>query len=130
MAKYDELFQQERKFISYEYFSTHLAQLDYDDLVYGDAKLSALVEQFPGAKDGLTRFLYEIILRRMEIRDRSRSVNSVDVIFNFDVIGFTGTPFVDNYPTFGYIRSGRQDAIPDLIERSFYAYSSEALEYA
>ena len=42
------------------------------------------------------------------IRGRSRSVNSIDVVFNFDCIGFTGTPFIDNYPTFGYIRSGRE----------------------
>ena len=66
----------------------------------------------------------------MEVRDRSRSVNSIDVLFNFDVIGFTGTPFVDNYPTFAYIRAGRRDAIPDLIERGFYAYSSEQLDAA
>ena len=25
-------------------------------------------------------------------------------VFNFDLIGFTGTPFIDNYPTFSYIR--------------------------
>jgi hypothetical protein len=48
----------------------------------------------------------------MEIRDKSRSVNSVDCVFNFDCIGFTGTPFIDNYPTFAYIRSQRQDQIP------------------
>ena len=34
IAKYDELFQQERKFISFEYWSAHVSQLDYDDLVY------------------------------------------------------------------------------------------------
>ena len=60
-----------------------------------------------------------------EIRDKSRSVNSIDVIFNFDFIGFTGTPFLDNYPTFNYIRHGRKDDIPDLIDRSFYAYSCD-----
>ena len=79
----------------------------------------------PETKDGLAGFLYEIILRRMEIRDKSRSVNSIDVVFNFDCIGFTGTPFIDNYPTFGYISSGRQDKIPDLIDRSFYVYETE-----
>ena len=42
-------------------------------------------------------------------------------------VGFTGTPFIDNYPTFAYIRSQRQDKIPDLIDRSFYVYTSEAL---
>ena len=63
----------------------------------------------------------------MEIRDKSRSVNSVDVVFNFDCIGFTGTPFLDNYPTFGYIRDHREDDIPDMIDRSFYAYTSENL---
>ena len=32
IGKYDELFQQERKFISFEYWSAHVSQLDYDDL--------------------------------------------------------------------------------------------------
>ena len=45
-------------------------------------------------------------------------------------IGFTGTPFVDNYPTFAYIRTRRKDAIPDLIDRSFYAYTSDQLSDA
>ena len=66
--------------------------LDYDDLVYGDMCLSALVEVYPGTKDGLTRYLYQIILRRMEIRDKSRSVNSIDIIFNFDCIGMCSAP--------------------------------------
>ena len=86
IAKYDELFQGERKFISFEYWSTNFEhQLDYDDLVYGHEKLSEIVNKHPETKDGLARFLYEIILRRMEIRDKSRSVSSIDVIFNFDV---------------------------------------------
>eukprot|EP00928_Gymnodinium_smaydae_P100356 TRINITY_DN9823_c2_g4_i1.p1 TRINITY_DN9823_c2_g4~~TRINITY_DN9823_c2_g4_i1.p1 ORF type:complete len:2328 (+),score=476.05 TRINITY_DN9823_c2_g4_i1:208-6984(+) len=127
VAKYDELFQQERKFISFEYFTEHIGHIDFDDLVYGNAKLSELVVKHPEIKDGLTRFLYEIILRRMEIRDKSRSVNSIDVVFNFDCVGFTGTPFIDNYPTFSYLRKQREDRIPDLIDRSFYAYSSEQL---
>ena len=84
----------------------------------------------PETKEGLLRFLYQVILRRMEIRDKSRSVNSVDVVFNFDCIGFTGTPFIDNYPTFAYIRGQREDRIPDMIDRSFYAYSSEDLPTA
>ena len=104
-----------------------MGYLDFDDLVYGLDPLSVLVLKHPETKDGLTRFLYEIILRRMEIRDQSRSVNSIDVVFNFDCIGFTGTPFIDNYPTFSYIRTQREDHIPDLIDRSFYAYTSEAL---
>jgi len=127
VGKYDELFQQERKFISFEYFKTHVKCLDYDDLVYGNDSLSALVSKHPETKDGLSRYLYEIILRRMEIRDKSRSVNAIDCVFNFDCIGFTGTPFLDNYPTFSYIRSQRQDRIPDMIDRSFYAYTSENL---
>jgi hypothetical protein len=128
VAKYDELFQGERKFISFEYWNSHFVrQLDFDDLVYGHEKLSEIVDRHPETKDGLSRYLYEIILRRMEIRDRSRSVNSIDVIFNFDCIGFTGTPFLDNYPTFDYIRKGRQDDIPDMIDRSFYAYTSDNL---
>lgn len=39
----------------------------------------------------------------MEIHDKSRCVNSIDVVFNFDCLGFTGTPFIDNYPTYSYI---------------------------
>ena len=35
-----------------------------------------------------------------------------------------GTPFIDNYPTFAYIREQREDPIPSLIDRSFYAYAS------
>jgi len=155
VSKYDELFQQERKFINFEYFNTYLASaspasprqgggsgssprsprrtshtaaLDYDDLVYGSNSLSELVEKHPETKDGLTRFLYGIILRRMEIRDKSRSVNSIDVVFNFDCIGFTGTPFIDNYPTFSYIQSRREDNIPDLIDKSFYVYASDNLD--
>lgn len=54
-------------------------------------------------------------------------VNSVDIIFNFDCIGFTGTPFLDNYPTSDYIRNQREDDIPPCIDRSFYAYTSEQL---
>jgi hypothetical protein len=127
IAKYDELFQQERKFISFEYWSAHVSQLDFDELVYGQQRLSELVSLFPAIKEGLVRFLYEIILRRMEIRDKSRSVNSIDVVFNFDCIGFTGTPFIDNYPTYAYIRSRRVDEIPSMIDRSFYAYTSDAL---
>jgi len=61
VSRYNDLFQQERKFISFEYFSKFVhkdtMQLDFDDLVYGNASLSALVVQFPGTKDGLTRFL-------------------------------------------------------------------------
>ena len=64
------------------------------------------------------------------MRDKSRSVNSIDIVFNFDCVGFTGTPFIDNYPTFAYISSGRSDAIPQMIDRSFYAYSAEALSAA
>ena len=56
---------QERKFISFEYFNTHVRSLDYDDLVYGQDCLSALVAKHPATKDGLTRYLYEIILRTL-----------------------------------------------------------------
>jgi len=77
IAKYDELFQQERKFISFEYWSAHVHHIDYDDLVYGHDRLSELASKLPEIKQGLVRFLYEIILRRMEIRDKSRSVNSI-----------------------------------------------------
>jgi hypothetical protein len=130
IAKYDELFQQERKFISFEYYNQHVGHIDFDELVYGNNRLSAIVVQIPQTKDGLTRFLYEIILRRMEIRDESRSVNSIDVVFNFDCLGFTGTPFIDNYPTYSYIRDHREDKIPDLIDRSFYVYGNMQLSQA
>ena len=56
ISKYNDLFQQERKFINFEYFNTHLAaatasasnvanNIDYDDLVYGNICLSELVER-------------------------------------------------------------------------------------
>lgn len=104
-----------------------MAELDYDELVYGHDRLSEIAEKHPSTLSGLIRFLYTIILKRMEIRDRSKSVNSVDIIFNFDCIGFTGTPFLDNYPTSDYIRHQREDDIPPCIDRSFYAYTSENL---
>jgi len=127
VAKYDELFQGERKFITFEYWKEYMAELDYDELVYGHDRLSEIAEKHPNTLSGLTRFLYIIILKRMEVRDRSKSVNSVDIIFNFDCIGFTGTPFLDNYPTSDYIRNQREDDIPPCIDRSFYAYTSENL---
>ena len=63
IAKYNELFQQERKFINFEYFNNHLApavaaaaaaasssaagnHIDYDDLVYGNISLSDLVTRY------------------------------------------------------------------------------------
>ena len=96
VPRYDELFQQERKFISFEYWQAHVCgTLDYDDLVYGRHQLTALVKAHPSVKLGLVRYLFAVILRRMEIRDKSRSVNAIDVVFNFDLIGFTGTPFID-----------------------------------
>ena len=62
----------------------------------------------------------------MEIHDKSRCTNSIDIIFNFDCKGFTGTPFLDNYPTYEYIKSGVMTTtpIPDLIDRSFYLHSN------
>lgn len=128
IAKYDELFQGERKFITFEYWKEHLAELDFDELVYGHDRLSEIAEKHPSTLSGLIRFLFVIILKRMEVRDRSKSVNSIDIIFNFDCIGFTGTPFLDNYPTSDYIRHQRVDDIPPCIDRSFYAYTSEDLE--
>lgn len=98
--------------------------LDYDELIYGRTNLTAIIEQFPETKQPLVEFLYEIILRKMEIHDKSRSVNSVDVIFNFDCTGFTGTPFIDNYPTYEYIRLKKTGKIPDLIDRTFYLHEN------
>jgi len=130
VQKYDALFKEERKFLSFEYYSKYLRKsgVEYDDLVYGHESLSHIIRDHPLTKDGLTRFLYEIVLKRMEIRDRARSVNSVDVVFNFDCVGFTGTPFIDNYPTSSYIRKGTTTRIPDLIDRGFYAHGVEALQ--
>ncbi len=127
ISKYDELFQSERKFITFEYWKEHLSELDFDELVYGHDRLSEIAEKHPSTLSGLIRFLYVIILKRMEVRSRSKSVNSVDILFNFDCIGFTGTPFLDNYPTSDYIRHQREDDIPPCIDRSFYAYTSENL---
>lgn len=78
------------------YWKENLRELDYDELVYGHDRLSEIAEKHPRCTSGIIRFLYIIILKRMEIRDGSRSVNSVDIMFNFDIIGFTGTPFLDN----------------------------------
>jgi len=128
ISKYNALFQSERKFITFEYWNEHfIHQLDYDDLVYGHDSLSEICDKHPATSDGLAKFLYEIILRRMEIRDKSRSVNSIDIIFNFDCIGFTGTPFLDNYPTADYIRHERRDDIPNMINRDFYVYTNDEL---
>ena len=75
VQKYDALFKEERKFLSFEYFSQYLRKsgVEYDDLVYGHDPLSHIIELHPATKDGLTRFLYEIVLKRMEIRDRARA---------------------------------------------------------
>lgn len=127
IAKYNELFQSERKFITFEYWKQYLSELDYDELVYGHDNLYEITEKHPKTLGGLIKFLYVIILKRMEVRDQSKSVNSVDIIFNFDCIGFTGTPFLDNYPTSDYIRHQREDDIPPCIDRSFYAYTNENL---
>ena len=50
-AKYDELFQQERKFISFEYYNAHVRHVDYDDLVYGTRALG-LVRSTPRPRTG------------------------------------------------------------------------------
>jgi hypothetical protein len=88
--------------------------------VYGHGQLSELVEKHPEVKDGLPRFL-------LEICDKSRSVNSIDVAFDLTFIGFTDMSFIYNCPTFSYLRGGREDAIPDMIDRAFYAYSSNQI---
>ncbi len=107
ISKYDDLFQAERKNISFEYYKEHIKYFDFDELVYGSEKLSTLVLLHATIRPGLTKFLFEIILRKMEIHDRSRCTNSIDVIFNFDCKGFTGTPFLDNYPAYQTIKSGK-----------------------
>jgi hypothetical protein len=44
IEKYNDLFDQERKFINFEYFNQHIKHLDFDELVYGDKLLSDLVK--------------------------------------------------------------------------------------
>jgi hypothetical protein len=78
----------------------------------------------PETKDGIIKFLYSIILNKMEIQDKSRSVNSIDIIFNFDCKGFTGTPFIDNYPTYPYIKKRLNEPIPSLIYKDFYLHGN------
>ena len=114
VQKYDALFKEERSFYPSSTFRVPKESgVEYDDLVYGHDPLSHIIELHPATKDGLTSFL-QIVLKRMEIRDRARSVNSVDVVFNFDCVGFTGTPFIDNYPR--RRTSGRKyTAIPILL---------------
>jgi hypothetical protein len=92
VAKYNELFQAERKFITYEYWQEHLHHsFDFDDLIYGHETLQTLTEiGRPETIYGLQKYLYDIILRRMEVQAESRSVNSIDVIFNMAAVGFTG----------------------------------------
>lgn len=57
IAKYDELFQQERKFISFEYWRQYVGQLDYDDLVYGLDPLSHIVLKHPGIRSSCVLIL-------------------------------------------------------------------------
>ncbi len=78
ISKYEELFQEQRKFISFEFWGAHLRSLDFDDLVYGHDRLSDLVARHPETKEGLIKYLYEVVLRRMEIRDKVR--NRVEVL--------------------------------------------------
>lgn len=50
IGKYDDLFQEERKYLSYEYYMTHIGHgyLEFDDLVYGVELLSDLTLKHPG----------------------------------------------------------------------------------
>ena len=41
--------------------------MDFDELIYGDNLLSELISYHPEIKDGLIKYLYEIILKKMEI---------------------------------------------------------------
>lgn len=41
--------------------------MDFDELIYGDNLLSELIKIHPEIKEGLIRYLYEIILKKMEI---------------------------------------------------------------
>ena len=124
IEKYSDLFQQERKYISFEYYNQFIIHIDFDDLIYGTQSLSSLIKEFPKIKKGIVQYLFKIIIRKIEIQGKSKSVNSIDIIFNFDCKGFTGTPFIDNYPTAEYIKSKTNKPIPDLINRDFYLHSN------
>ena len=128
IAKYDELFQQERKFITFEYFTRTSATSTTTTSSTATTSALGAGREVPETKDGPHALpVRDHPATHGDPRQVALCVNSIDVVFNFDCIGFTGTPFIDNYPTFAYIRSGRQDKIPDLIDRRFYAYTSEAL---
>ena len=45
-------------------YPKRIPQLDFDDLVYGHDNLSEICEKHPETRNGLAKFLYEIILRR------------------------------------------------------------------
>ena len=51
----------------------------------------------------------------------------MDIIFNFDYIGFTGTPLLDNYPTADYIRHEQKYDILTMINGDSYVYTSNEL---
>ena len=86
----------ERKFISFEYW-VYMSQLDSMTLCMGMTPVSNR-QNFQRLRmvwhGSSTNYFAP------DGNPRSVSVNSIDVVFNFDCIGFTGTPFIDNYPTF------------------------------
>ena len=51
----------------------------------------------------------------------------MDIVFNLDPIGFTWTPFLDNYPTADYICHERKYDIPTMINQYSYVYTSDEL---
>ena len=58
-----------------------------------------------------------------------RSAEDIDALLRLMFLQclLRSTPFLDNYPTFDYIRRSREDEIPDMIDRNFYAYTSDEL---
>ena len=56
--KYNDLFQQERKYITFDYYNQFIKKIEYDDLIYGTSHLCTIIEQFPEIKVGLTKYLY------------------------------------------------------------------------
>lgn len=47
IAKYSTLFQQERKFITFEYYKENIKYIDFDELIYGNTDLRSLIRDHP-----------------------------------------------------------------------------------
>ena len=67
VSKFDNLFQSERKFITFDYYSQFIRHIDFDELIYCNTGLHHVLESHPDAKVGIIKYLYSIILSKMEI---------------------------------------------------------------